>query len=123
MITEHTMRDTTLAEAESEFRQATADMVDTQDASKGELFSGAAFETDAARFDNLKADAVKISFGGGVTLEADDELFADLTLGSDFQFVVSGKVVGKTGAYKEDAEGEITVVGTAKLKIDSITVE
>lgn len=123
-----TMRDETLDEqARTAVEQAAADIVGDAQAKAvtQELFDGAEYQIDGAKFDGKAADTVKIAFGGGVELEADDPLFADMTLGSYVTLLVHGRVVKKTGTFKgtDDGDGEITVTGQATVKVDSITVE
>lgn len=104
----------------------------------GEMFAGSAFELDKVYIDDQAADGLVIAFGGSVKLadsdnpatEEDVAFFNDLALGKSVELSlwvpgrdpirISGRIAAKSGAYKENAEGESTVTGKATVKVNSL---
>ena len=92
-----------------------------------ELFDAGSYRIETPTFDNLASDKLILSLGGPLELDAtnpdDLALWENFMLGKSVSLLVHGSVVGKTGSYKENADGEVTVTGKAAVKIHSLTLQ
>lgn len=118
---------------------ATVQLPDNPDPEReGEMFGGSHFENAKVYVDDQAADGLVIGFGGSISLagiegipeEQDVEFFNDLGLGKSVELTLTipggrsvklfGRVAGKAGSWKENAEGETTVTGKATVKVTSL---
>jgi hypothetical protein len=90
-----------------------------------QLFDASQFST-VPTMDGQATDTLDVGFGGKVSYESTSAegraMFDKLPLGGTFELRVAGRVVKKSGAWKEKADETEVVTGAVALKIDTIYV-
>lgn len=104
--------------------EPSSDALDHSVASE-QLFDASQFSA-VPTMDGQATDTLDVAFGGKVSYEATSvegrTMFDKLPLGGTFELRVAGRVVKKSGAWKEKADETEVVTGAALLKIDTIYV-